>query len=93
MTVQITHGYSYRERLQTLQYDFLRGNLEKAVATALRFTLSAPGVDIAIVGTSNRDNLRRNVEAAAQGPLPQEQYDAIRAVWEERADQHWLGLL
>ena len=87
------YGYSYRERLQRLQYDFLKGNLEAAVATALRFTLSVPGVAVAIVGTSNLDNLRRNVETVAQGPLPQEQYDAIRAIWEERADQHWLGLL
>ncbi len=87
------YGYSYRERLQTLQYDFLRDNLEQAVATVLRFTLSVPGVDVAIVGTSNLDNLRRNVEAATQGPLPHEQYNAIRATWEERADQHWLGLL
>jgi aryl-alcohol dehydrogenase-like predicted oxidoreductase len=87
------YGYPYHERLQRLQYDFLQGDLETAVAIALRFTLSVPGVDVAIVGTSNLDHLRRNVDAVAQGPLPQEQYDMIRSIWEERADQHWLGLL
>lgn len=37
---------------------------------ALRFTLSHPGVHVAIIGTTNPLNSRRNLEAAAKGPLP-----------------------
>jgi aryl-alcohol dehydrogenase-like predicted oxidoreductase len=40
----------------------------------LRFTLSHPGVSSAIVGTSKPEHLRRNVEAASRGPLPQDVY-------------------
>ena len=40
----------------------------------LRFTLSHPDLSTTIVGTSNPDHLRANVEAAAEGPLPAEAY-------------------
>jgi aryl-alcohol dehydrogenase-like predicted oxidoreductase len=36
----------------------------------LRFTLSHPGLDTTIVGTSNVDHLRDNLAAAEKGPLP-----------------------
>ncbi len=85
------YAYPYWERLQTLSYDFLRSDPEQAAAIALRFTLSVPGVDVAIVGTSNPDRWHQNAQIVAQGPLPQDQFNQIRAVWEERADQHWLG--
>ena len=39
---------------------------------ALRFTLSQPGVHCAIIGTTNPDNARANLEAAEKGPLPPE---------------------
>jgi aryl-alcohol dehydrogenase-like predicted oxidoreductase len=38
----------------------------------LRFTLSHPGLSTTIVGTSNPDHLKNNVENAAKGPLPGE---------------------
>ncbi len=61
--------------------------------SVLGFTLSTPGVDVAIVGTSHPDRWQQNAAVVAQGTLPQEQYDQIRARWQERADQHWLGLV
>ena len=45
----------------------------------LRFTLTHPALHTTIVGTSNVDHLAANVEAAAKGPLPREQYDAATA--------------
>lgn len=37
---------------------------------ALRFTLGVEGVSTAIIGTTNPDHARANLEAAAKGPLP-----------------------
>lgn len=44
----------------------------------LRFTLSHPGLDTTIVGTSNVDHLRDNLATAAQGPLPDDVMDEAR---------------
>jgi aryl-alcohol dehydrogenase-like predicted oxidoreductase len=85
------YAYPYWERLQTLQYDFLRSGPATALSTALRFTLSVPGVDVAIVGTTNPDHMRQNINLIAPGNLLEDEFNTIRALWEERADQHWLG--
>jgi aryl-alcohol dehydrogenase-like predicted oxidoreductase len=85
------YGYPYWERLQTLQYDFLQSGPTNSIATALRFTLSVPGVDTAIVGTAHPERYPQNAAMIASGNLLDSEYQAIRARWEERADQHWLG--
>ncbi len=85
------YAYPYWERLQTLGYDFLKSGSASSIATALRFTLSVPGVDVAIVGTTNADHMRQNIDMLTAGNLSQDEFNAIRATWEERADQHWLG--
>jgi aryl-alcohol dehydrogenase-like predicted oxidoreductase len=41
----------------------------------LRFTLTNPGLDTAIVGTRDPAHLHQNIEAALKGPLPE---DVIR---------------
>ncbi len=84
------YGYPYWDRLQTLQYDFLQGDAATSIGTALRFTLSVPGIDTAIVGTAHPERYPQNAAMIAAGKLPDEEYQSIRARWEERVDQHWL---
>lgn len=84
------YGHTYWERLRKLRYDFLRRELAETVSLALRFTLSAPGVNTAIVGTTNPERFRENAAAAAD-PLPEETFAAIRARWREVAQPSWPG--
>jgi aryl-alcohol dehydrogenase-like predicted oxidoreductase len=44
----------------------------------LRFTLSHPAMSSTIVGTSNPEHLRSNVEIAQRGPLPDDMYAEAR---------------
>ena len=82
---------TYWERLRALEYDFLAGPLDDAVATALRFTLSAPGVHTAIVGTTKIERWKQNAAHLDAGPLSRAEFDAIRARWRERARADWVG--
>jgi aryl-alcohol dehydrogenase-like predicted oxidoreductase len=81
----------YWEWLRKLDYDFLRGDAKEAVSIALRFTLSAPGVHTAIVGTKNPQRWRENAALLAAASLPQDMIDIIRARWREVADPSWVG--
>ncbi len=87
------YAYPYWERLRTLNYDFLKSDAASSVARALRFTLSVPGVDVAILGTASAAHMRENIDSIGAGNLSEDEFNAIRATWQERADQHWLGLI
>ena len=80
----------YWRRVQKLRYDFL-GDPQPAAAIALRFTLSVPGACTAIVGTKNPARWRENAAIAAAGPLPREQFEAVRRRWKEVAERNWGG--
>ena len=86
-----TYGRPYWERLQKLRYEFLQGVLKNTVATALRFTLSAPGVHTVIVGTTKLGRCAENGAAVAAGPLSQERFASSRARWRESAQPSWMG--
>ena len=81
----------YWTRLRTLDYPFLRGVAGSAVSTALRFTLGAPGVHTAIVGTTKPERWRENASLLDAGPLPPDEAERIRARWREVAAASWTG--
>ncbi len=82
---------AYWQRLTVLRYEFLRGNLDEVASTALRFTLSVPGVSVALVGTSRPDHMQRNVALLDAGSLPEDLVASIRTRWEAAtALRKWL---
>jgi aryl-alcohol dehydrogenase-like predicted oxidoreductase len=87
---EVAYHQPYWERLQKLQYEFLRDS-QQAVAMALRFTLSVPGVHTAIVGTKNPSRWQENAQLLAAGPLPSEQFEAIRSRWKQVVQPDWVG--
>jgi aryl-alcohol dehydrogenase-like predicted oxidoreductase len=58
-----------RDRWERAELDDLLDGMGRT-AFLLRFTLSHPGLDTTIVGTSSVEHLKANLAAAAQGPLP-----------------------
>jgi len=85
------YGRPYWERLQKLKYSFLQRSLATTVATAIRFTLTAPGIHTAIVGTTKLGRFAQNGAAAEAGPLPKELFENIRTRWREVAQPSWVG--
>ena len=80
---------TYWSRLRTLDYPFLRS--DTAVGTALRLTLSAPGVHTAIVGTTKPDRWQQNAALLQAGALPREELERIHARWRDVAKTSWVG--
>ncbi|MGH8165283.1 MAG: aldo/keto reductase, partial [Rhodanobacteraceae bacterium] len=87
-----SYHQTYWDRLQKLHYSFLAGaELKDAVATALRFTLTTPGVATAIVGTKKPERWEENARLLEAGPLNADDYEKIREQWEEVAPKTWIG--
>ena len=86
-----SYHHEYFERLRKLNYDFLGGDLNRSISIALRFTLSTPGVDTAIVGTRKPERWRENARLLEGGPLSKTDFRAIRERWEECAPRTWIG--
>jgi aryl-alcohol dehydrogenase-like predicted oxidoreductase len=81
----------YWERLQQLDYPFINGEIGTSIDTALRFTLSVPGVHTAIVGTTKPGRWEENAKLADNGPLSVEQFQDIRVRWTDMARPDWVG--
>ena len=82
---------TYWSRLRRLDYTFLRDLPDIAVGTALRFTLSVPGVHTAIVGTRQPERWQQNAALLAAGALPPGEFEQIRSRWREVANHTWDG--
>ncbi|HWY48342.1 MAG TPA: aldo/keto reductase [Bryobacteraceae bacterium] len=81
----------YWERLRQLDYDFLRTKSGQDIASALRFTLSAPGVHTAIVGTTKPERWKQNADLLRDGPLDSPLFSVIRSRWKSVAAADWVG--
>lgn len=81
----------YWKRAQKLNYDFLQGEASDGIATAMRWTLSAPGVHTAIVGTTKPNRWQENAALLQKGALDQSEWDAIHARWHEIASPDWAA--
>jgi aryl-alcohol dehydrogenase-like predicted oxidoreductase len=85
-----SYHHVYWDRMRELRYDFLQDE-SKAVEIALRFTLSAPAVHTAIVGSTKPEHWRKNVQYASAGLLDPAQFGAIRERWKSVAQPNWAG--
>jgi hypothetical protein len=88
-----SYVHEYWERIQKLKFDFLKKSTEEATATALRFTLTIPGVHTMIVGTTRPQRWQENARYVAEGNLSGEEFEAIRDRWREIADENWVGMV
>ncbi len=87
-----SYQHTYWDRLRKLDYDFIRDRpLPESIAHALRFTLSVPGVQTAIVGTSKAERWQENAQMLAAGRLSEADFNRIRERWEEMAPRTWIG--
>lgn len=86
-----SYQHEYWERLRKLDYNFLEHDLDKSISIALRFTLSAPGVHTAIVGTTKPDRWIQNAKLLAAAPQDKKIFNEISERWEERAPRTWIG--
>ena len=85
------YHHPYWERIQKLPFPFLKKSLEESIAIALRFTLSIDGVTTAIVGTTKPNRWQENAKYVAEGKLSGEEFNEIREIWNEIADETWVG--
>jgi aryl-alcohol dehydrogenase-like predicted oxidoreductase len=81
--------------LSLSELDFEETSGSSWAETALRFTLSIPGVHCALIGTTNPRNAAANLAAAELGPLSAEIVEKIRTSFKEaqvRSGHDWPGL-
>jgi len=91
-------GAEYWKRLQKLNYEFAKGDNRNdqgpdgTAGIALRFTLTVPGVHVAIVGTTKPERWKQNADLLRTGgPLPKERFESMRARWKAVAESGWTG--
>ncbi len=87
-----SYHHEYWDRIETLEYDFLKTELDESVARALRFTLAVDGVTSAIVGTTKPGRWQNNAELAQQVDFSEADFRQIRERWRELSNgKNWIG--
>jgi aryl-alcohol dehydrogenase-like predicted oxidoreductase len=86
-----TYHHPYWERINKLPFPFLKKSLEESIATALRFTMTIPGISTMIVGTTKPNRWQENAKYVSEGKLSNEEFNEIREIWNEIADETWEG--
>lgn len=76
----------YWKRMKAMQLDFGADWLD----VALRFTAFTPGISCSIVGTTNLDHIKKNVEIIEKGPLSADQVSLLRNTFAAH-DNNWDG--
>ena len=84
-----SYHHEYWDRIQKLKFDFLDKSLEEATAIALRFTMTIPGIDTMIVGTTRPQRWQENAKYVAEGNLSSEEFEAVRNRWKEVGGEDW----
>ncbi len=87
-----SYVHEYWERVRKLNFEFTRKSLEEATSAALRFTMTVPGVDTLIVGTTRPARWQENARYVAEGDLSDDEFEAIRNRWRETADDSWVQM-
>jgi aryl-alcohol dehydrogenase-like predicted oxidoreductase len=87
-----SYHHEYWERIRKLKFEFTGKSLAEATATALRFTMTIPGVDTMIVGTTRPQRWQENADYVAEGNLSDHEFEAIRNRWRETADESWVQM-
>jgi len=92
------YASEYTQRLKKMKLDpsalGISGPPESAwPELALRFTLSQEGVTTAIIGSTNLQNVQRNIQYVAKGPLPPQTVQNIREAFARaKGRRSWPGL-
>ncbi len=90
-TPQNPYLIPYWERLQKLSFDFTQYP-NNDIDTALRFTLSIPGVSTIILGSTSPEHFKDDIDIINKGSLDNELFNSIRKRWQQIADPNWYGL-
>lgn len=89
--ISIPEGYyceEYWRRMKAMKIDFDANWLE----VALRFTAFTPGITCSIVGTTNLDHIKKNIDIVNKGILPDTIIQQIRNAFIQN-ETHWSGQL
>ena len=76
----------YWKRMKKMDLDFGGDWLD----VALRFTAFTPGISTSIVGTTNLDHIKKNIEIVEKGPLSKDIIDKITNAFAQN-DNNWNG--
>lgn len=78
----------YWKRMKSMNLNFDSEWLD----IALRYTAFSPGISTSIVGTTNLDHIKKNIEIVNKGPLSPDLAKSIRTAFKNN-DQNWIGLV